>query len=225
MFIYKITDSKTNKSYIGKTERTVEERFKEHKKNHYLFKNIYKKDKYRLTVEVVDTCETLEELNKLEKKYIKEFDTMVPNGFNRVKGGTGGDTSNYIDYSKRTYSPKGILYIELDEDTQTQIIETYLSENTLSLKDIGQIYGVSPYVVKRTLDEHNIKRRQWKRKVGNRLIEFSKEDQDRIVSLYKQGNSQSHIGRMFGVTQGVIKRILVENKVIGQNEKVRRNYN
>ena len=62
MFIYKITDIESGKSYIGKTVRTIEERFDEHKKSHYLFKSIYKKDQYRLVIEVVDQASTEEEL-------------------------------------------------------------------------------------------------------------------------------------------------------------------
>jgi DNA-directed RNA polymerase specialized sigma subunit len=207
MFIYKITDIESGKSYIGKTVRTVEERFTEHKKNHYLFKSIYKKDQYRLVIEVVDQANTEEELNLLEKKYIEEFDTLAPKGFNLCEGGNGGDTSKNIDYKNRksrTYIPS----ILLSEEEEQSIIKYYIEDETLSFKDIGNKLNISEYLVRRTVDSKNIPRRKWKRKEGNRLIKFSFDEIEIIKKMYSQGLTQTAIGKEFGVTQGVIKRVL-----------------
>jgi DNA-directed RNA polymerase specialized sigma subunit len=209
MFIYKITDIESGKSYIGKTVRTVEERFDEHKKSHYLFKSIYKKDQYRLAIEVVDQASTEEELNLLEKKYIREFKTLAPEGFNLCEGGNGGDNSKNIDYKNRksrTYTPS----IVLSEEEEQSIIKYYTEDDTLSFKDIGNKLSISEYFVKRTVDSKNIPRRKWKRKEGNRLIKFSFDEIELIKKMYSEGSTQTSIGKEFGVTQGVIKRVLNE---------------
>jgi DNA-directed RNA polymerase specialized sigma subunit len=207
MFIYKITDTESGKSYIGKTVRTVEERFEEHKKNHYLFKSIYKKDQYRLAIEVVDQASTEEELNLLEKRYIKEFNTIAPKGFNLCEGGNGGDNSKNIDYrnrKSRTYVPCVIL----SEEEEQAIINYYTEDDTLSFKSIGEKLNISEYLVRRTVDSRNIPRRRWKRKEGNRLIKFSFDEVALIKKMYSEGKTQTAIGKEFGVTQGVIKRVL-----------------
>ena len=209
MFIYKITDIESGKSYIGKTVRTIEERFDEHKKSHYLFKSIYKKDQYRLVIEVVDQASTEEELNLLEKKYIKEFKTLAPEGFNLCEGGNGGDNSKNIDYKNRksrTYIPSVVL----SEEEEQSIVEYYTEDDTLSFKDIGNKLSISEYLVKRTIDSKNIPRRKWKRKEGNRLIKFSFDEIELIKKMYSEGLTQTFIGKEFGVTQGVIKRVLNE---------------
>ena len=209
MFIYKITDIKREKSYIGKTVREPKVRFQEHLNNHYLFKRIYQKDNTRLTLEVIDKCNSEKELNELEKKYIKEFNTLAPNGFNLTVGGTGGDTSQWIDYQgrkERSYEP----VIVLSDEVQKQIIEYYTSSPHVSFKDIGKKFNISEYIAIRTIDENDVPRKKWQRKEGNRLIKFSLEDTKKIHKLYKEGNSQTAIGKMFGVTQGVIKRIINE---------------
>jgi len=209
MYIYRIVDSKTEKSYIGKTTKTPEERFRQHMKYHYLFKQIYKKDKYRLTLEVIDQAATEEELNILEKKYIEEFNTLAPIGFNLTEGGDGGDTSTHIDYSNRKQR-KSVPAIVLTQEEQYNIIEYYLSSDHISFKDVAKKFNISEYIAIRTIDENNIPRKKWKRKHGNRLIKFSLEDKNKIHKLYKEGNSQTAIGKLFGVTQGVIKRVLDE---------------
>jgi len=209
MYIYRIVDTKTGKSYIGKTVKTPEERFNQHKKYHYLFKQIYKKDEYRLTLEVIDQAATEEELNALEKKYIKEFNSLAPEGFNLTEGGDGGDTSAHIDYYSRK-KRNSVPAIVLTEEEQQNIIQYYLSSDHISFKDVAKKYNISEYIAIRTIDENNIPRKKWKRKHGNRLIKFSLEDKIKIHKLYKEGTSQTAIGQMFGVSQGVIKRVLDE---------------
>ena len=207
MYIYKILDTKTGKSYIGKTVKQPEERFKQHTKSHYVFKQIYAKDKYRLTLEVVDQASSQEELDILEKKYIQEFNTLAPNGFNLTQGGTGGDTSNSIDYANRKprqYNPTIIL----TQEEQQAIIDLYLSNEHISFKDIAKTYNISEYIAIRTIDENKIPRKKWKRKHGNRLIKFSLEETEKIHKLYSEGISQTQIANIYGVTQGVIKRVL-----------------
>jgi hypothetical protein len=104
--IYKITCSKTNKSYVGQTvshilnngkyiRHGMEKRLKGHiseafstKKNqcHYLNNAIRKYGSNEFKVELLTTC-SLDESDKEESKYIVLLNTMYPYGYN-LKFGT-----------------------------------------------------------------------------------------------------------------------------------------
>lgn len=105
--IYVITNTVTNKRYVGQTMSHRKNkgkyrpfgtmgRFKDHisaainntKKNQcvYLNNSIRKYGKDKFTVELIKTCK-VSELDKLEQLYIKEYNTMYPNGYNLTKGG------------------------------------------------------------------------------------------------------------------------------------------
>lgn len=86
--IYKITNKRNGKPYIGQTTRSVEQRFKEHAKSNYLIgKAIRKYGKENFTIEIIEECETPEQLNEREKFWIAFFNCMSPNGYNLTDGG------------------------------------------------------------------------------------------------------------------------------------------
>ena len=88
--IYRITCKINGKQYVGQTTRTVEERFKEHAKtDSFIGKAIRKYGKKNFKMETLEECATLEELNAAEKKWIKESNCKVPNGYNLTDGGAG----------------------------------------------------------------------------------------------------------------------------------------
>ena len=92
MIIYKITNLLDKKIYIGQTQRTLEERMKEHCRNRrksYIYNAIKKYGIENFSAEVIETCETVEELNEREIFWIKFFDCKRPNGYNLTDGGEG----------------------------------------------------------------------------------------------------------------------------------------
>lgn len=92
MIIYKITNQINQKSYIGQTVRTLNERWLEHIKcaqnndcrHLYCAMRQYGTDKF--TIEQLDTAKSTEELNLLEQKYIRLYDSYR-NGYNMTDGG------------------------------------------------------------------------------------------------------------------------------------------
>jgi group I intron endonuclease len=91
--IYKITNDHNNKCYIGCTIKPVKDRFNEHisrcKKTKTKFcdaLNKYGKDSF--TVEVIHVCEDTNEMYRLEKFYIKEYNSFNV-GYNLTLGGEG----------------------------------------------------------------------------------------------------------------------------------------
>ncbi len=99
--IYKITCLITNKIYIGKTTRSIKDRFRDHiynatkKYKTYnsipLYNAIKKYGKENFIIEQIAEATSLEELNNLEEYFIKELHAQDKKmGYNVVKGGNGG---------------------------------------------------------------------------------------------------------------------------------------
>lgn len=95
MIIYKVTNKINNKIYIGQTIRTLEERIKEHKRKRSssLYKAFNKYGIENFEFEIIDRCNTTEELNEKEIYWIKYYDCLIPKGYNLCEG--GGQTNGY----------------------------------------------------------------------------------------------------------------------------------
>lgn len=104
-YIYKITNLINKKIYIGFTSKSIEERFKEHKrqalsnykKKYPLHKAMLKYGIENFSIEIVDTSDNYDYcLKELEPYYIKLFESTNKNiGYNIGTGGEGGD--NYTN--------------------------------------------------------------------------------------------------------------------------------
>lgn len=97
MIIYKITNSINNKCYIGITTRTFKERYpgktwwSGRGMNKLLKKSIIKNGIDFFKIEVLEHASSKDELIFLEKYYIRQYDSMIPNGYNLTTGGDGVD--------------------------------------------------------------------------------------------------------------------------------------
>ena len=100
MIIYKITCLINGKSYIGQTVKDLKSRWNQHisqvryvggnsnrKICRYLHTAIKKYGIQNFKIEILEVCSSLEELNKKEIEYIKNLNTLAPNGFNLNGGG------------------------------------------------------------------------------------------------------------------------------------------
>lgn len=101
MVIYKITNLVNNKIYIGKTCKSIEERWKRHLTDTYLGKNpkialrkaILKYGKENFKIEKIDDAISKDELNEKEIYWINYYNsTNREIGYNLTKGGDGNDT-------------------------------------------------------------------------------------------------------------------------------------
>lgn len=90
MQIYKITNLVNSKIYIGLTTKSYIKRFKTHLKNseildYALYRAIRKYGKDNFKIEVVEECDSIEELIKREAFWIKSLNSMNPNiGYNMI---------------------------------------------------------------------------------------------------------------------------------------------
>ena len=93
MIVYKITNTINDKVYVGQTLRSIELRWSEHCR--------LTKSKHRsaircaialhspavFKIEIIDTANTIEELNEKEVFWIDKLNTLSPNGYNLDSGG------------------------------------------------------------------------------------------------------------------------------------------
>lgn len=82
-------------SYIGQTNRNIEERWLEHCKpslasRSYLSNAVQKYGKDNFKIEELTKASSQEELDLLENKAIIDHNTLFPNGYNLMTGGNGG---------------------------------------------------------------------------------------------------------------------------------------
>lgn len=101
MRIYKITNTINGKSYIGKTEKSIQDRLARHIYNanigieSYLYRAMRYYGPEKFQTEELEVCANIEHLNLQEKYYIIKHGThcISGTGYNMTFGGEGGDTS------------------------------------------------------------------------------------------------------------------------------------
>ena len=93
MCIYKITNLKNNKLYIGLTTVSLEQRWKGHitqaniGNQKPLYRAIRKYGVENFSIESIYETDSFEELGDIERLYIQQYNTRVPNGYNLSAGG------------------------------------------------------------------------------------------------------------------------------------------
>lgn len=108
--IYKVTNKLNGKVYIGKTFRTLKERWKDHvkksnSKKFHFYNAIQKYGKESFDLEIIheikgmDQVEVNNQLSKLEIEYIKKYDSLN-NGYNSTSGGEGVLCFKHSELSK-----------------------------------------------------------------------------------------------------------------------------
>lgn len=101
-YIYKITNDINNKVYIGKTLKTVEERWQEHChdackercEKRPLYSAINKYGQNHFKIEPIEEC-SIENINEREQFWIDYYNCCGHNGYNAT---FGGDGKPYLDY-------------------------------------------------------------------------------------------------------------------------------
>lgn len=134
-YIYKITNDINQKIYIGKTEFSVEKRFKEHCKD--AFKECTEKRplyaamrKYGIEHFYIELIEETDNPEEREIYWIEHYGSFK-NGYNATKGGDG---KSYLDHDL--------------------IIATY--KETKSLTKTKELLGHDTHSISHVLKQHNI---------------------------------------------------------------------
>lgn len=98
MIVYLIINKINGKQYVGQTTHAVQKRWKAHcgknNKCTAIGRAIQKYSKENFIVKTIYIANSMEELNKKEQEFIKEFNTLAPNGYNLTTGGMNYIASN-----------------------------------------------------------------------------------------------------------------------------------
>ena len=91
MIIYKITNKRSGKSYIGQTKRSLDKRIQEHFRNKRtpISKALRADGLNGFTITVIDHAHSHDELDEKERFWIEHYNSIVPNGYNICVGGEG----------------------------------------------------------------------------------------------------------------------------------------
>lgn len=89
--IYKITNTITGKCYIGQTTQRLKARWAYHNSSASgclaIKSSIKKYSKEKHNIELIQECVNKQQADDLECKFINDFNTLVPNGYNICLGG------------------------------------------------------------------------------------------------------------------------------------------
>jgi hypothetical protein len=212
--IYRILNLKNNKSYIGQTKHSLHER----KLNHLAHARSFKRDtkiiralrKYSLESDwqwyIIHIVQNNENINDLEIKYIKEFDSYI-NGYNSTLGGQGfsledlteedrnrilltrsGKNSKVFKYLYWVFDKKGKILYEYDS------ITLFCKEHNLNLKsmrskkpDIGILLRCKNWIFIKI--EYN----KIKNKSLDEIEQIKKSKYNEFISYHAQLNAYKNI--------------------------------
>lgn len=127
--VYKITNKVNNKVYIGITSKGISARWKEHiySAEHgcpfKLHNAIRKYGKENFSIELIDFCNSWEELTEKEQYYISEYKSLQDEyGYNMTEGGDGTFGRCHTEETKEKIRQKAIGR-EVTEATRLKLSE------------------------------------------------------------------------------------------------------
>lgn len=141
MYIYRTTNLVNNKVYIGKSEKSYNEKYLGSGK--LLWKAIKKYGSHNFKNELLESCDSIEKLNKREKFWIKKY---LKNSYNLAEGGTGGWTTKYYSTSQLQK-----LKNKLSKSLKGRKVSDSC-KNILSLKNKNKFFGNKENLSKKVKD-------------------------------------------------------------------------
>lgn len=185
-FIYIIKNKINDKVYVGQTTKTVEERFKQHKKlsksssNQLIHKAIKKYGKENFYIETLECCENIL-LDEREIIFIKLYNSFK-DGYNLCEGG---------NQAKRQR-------IALPEE---EIISMYSSGK--SSRFISELHGVSHGTILNVVNRNSVTRN---RNCG--LKKYSKIHIEELTGLLNLGISKTQIAIKLHVNHNAVSKAI-----------------
>lgn len=229
--IYSITNTITGEMYIGQTIRDFEVRWNQHKKtlngnyhdNEHLQRSWNKYGEAAFEFKVIHYCDELDNLNDLEKYYIKKYDTYH-NGFNMTEGGDYFLNEVPEEIRKKRLESLKKINREKSDYTEHQIskVKEMLSElenNPISIKKISKLTGVRENVI------YGIKNLNSWIDVRSDLNEKIKQlnvrecrNKNIIKDLYTYNYSLEELCNKYNLKESSIRGILYREKVKDYNK-------
>ena len=197
-YIYKTTNLLNGKIYVGKHKWSKEGCLDENYlgSGTYLTRAIDKYGKENFICEILDTADSLEELNEKERFYIEELDAMNQNiGYNLTRGGDGtylpgrflGDSKNPVVREKISSTLKVLWEDEKSVFNSTRYRES-LAEGVSNSHKEGKRKDTYEKISKAKMG-HTVSQ-ETRDKISKKL----KEDSE-VNRLARQTNKEKHQGK------------------------------
>lgn len=234
-YIYKLTNLINNKIYIGQTiepkARLRMYRYKSKNPVEIIEHAMAKHGFDNFKMEIIDQCESYEEINKLEEKYISEFNCIIPNGYNVSRGGEGRSHPHSEETKSKLSAQKTAFYQQRLQETGSKITEE--ERQKLSLSHLGKPSGrkgchlteeqkqhISQVQKGRKQSKETIQRRKdsiaanggaWNKGIPNPnkgIFRFNPEEQLQIKNLYQQGLTSKQLAKQFNCSSTTIMKVV-----------------
>jgi group I intron endonuclease len=218
-FIYKITNTITNKCYIGETTKPVEERWRQHiqlaKKGKgcpALTDAINAHGLENFTFEVILNCPDEERFYR-EIEMIKQYNSQVPNGYNILPGGICGG-----GFIGKKHTPETIDKIKESgkkfREENPNFFETYREKLAESMKNVDTSSAVkNSEKFRKAVEEGRVGANG--HKDGKLSEETKKKISESVTKYFKEkgeGNPVNIENHRIAMTKAVGKKIAQYNE-------------
>lgn len=151
--IYKVTNSVNGKIYIGQTIRGLirrrwshESKARRGKTSMLLPKAIKKYGKENFKWEIIENCDSKDEMDEMEFHYIKQFNSIAKNGYNITFGGEGCHGYKHSELQKKTMNAYKIgKKLSKESIEKRSLLQSYDWELTIPNGEIKIIRNLSKF--------------------------------------------------------------------------------
>lgn len=234
-YIYKIINNLNQKIYIGKTSKTIEDRFKGHIRkakqytNRYLYDAMNHYGYENFSVEEVEECDNamLDDRERFWIQYYKSNQSEF--GYNMTEGGDGGDTLTNNpnkeaiiqkiaqantgqkrtpeQKAKMSLAQKGVYYIPINKEELFNDIK-----NMSSIEEMCEKYQISRRsLYKRCQDYFNQTPTEIR---GDRLTHTNTMhidlDKKLLYQYLKEDKTISEMAQILGVSKETVRKRIIE---------------
>lgn len=211
MYIYKTTNIVNNKVYIGKSEKSFNPNYLG--SGILLNRAIKKYSRASFTLEIIETCDTIDKLNEREKYWIS-FYLKQGASYNLAEGGTGGNTTRYYSNDQKDVFKKNLSKALLGRKVKQS------TRDKLSRSNKGKFYG-DKLVLSNSL------KKVWQDPTSIfNSIEYRKKLSNSLIGRIVSEDTRNKISKAnSGKNNGMSIKIKVDNIIYETRRECARFYN
>ena len=188
MFVYQIISLNNQKKYIGITN-DFNRRMREHKTCHnpesLIDQAIQLDGENKFSYEIIEECNSYEELFQKEKYYITLYNTRFPNGYNQTDG---GDCMLGTSNGRSKFSFDEITEIRTRFNNNENYLDIYKDFSKVSLGQFLKILKNKTYLDNPLrCKEKSLYNQGYLTKLKNNQLKFSKDEVVYFRDCWKQG--------------------------------------
>lgn len=201
--IYLITNTVSSKVYVGLTTQLIIKRWRQHLKvarrggASLIARAIRKYGESKFSIRELEECSGNEELNAAEQKFIAEYNSAAPNGYNLTYGG------GQPELTERAVRNMSLAHGGLTPKQESEVVQKY--QSGANSYELASEYKVTPSTIIRALKRRGVSIRT------NRSLSDGQELE--VVQKYLVGKSTIQLGKEYKVNHRTIWDILTRRGV------------